>query len=74
MLDQVLVGAVTSVCNVTIHALVMLIVIRVANAVAQQKRAVAFAAPCHHDDSHSFSVDSCTYAGSTRMGDRLFFC
>ena len=34
MLDQVLVGAVTSVCNVTIHALVMLIVIRVANAVA----------------------------------------
>ena len=36
MLDQVLVGAVTSVCNVTIRALVMLIVIRVANAVANK--------------------------------------
>ena len=37
MFDQVLVGSVASICNVTIHALVMLVVIRVANAVGRRR-------------------------------------
>jgi hypothetical protein len=37
MFDQVLVGSIASICNVTIHALVMLVVIRVANAVGRRR-------------------------------------
>ena len=34
MLDEILVGSAASACNITIHALVMAVVVRVANAVS----------------------------------------
>ena len=73
MFDQVLVGSAASICNVTIHALVMLVVIRVANAM-QKKSAIAISANCRYHDRHGFGLDGCAYFGSTGMGDRLFFC
>jgi hypothetical protein len=57
MLIQFLVGGIVSVCNITIHALVMTVVVRVARPLSTKKKMPPVAAPDRHYDCNSFGLD-----------------
>ena len=56
MLIQFLVGGIVCVCNITIHALVMTVVVRVARASGKNMKPPV-AAPDHHYDCNCFGLD-----------------
>ena len=56
MLVELLVGGIVCVCTITIHALVMTVVVRVAG-VSGTKTKPPVAAPDHHNDCNCFGLD-----------------